>query len=259
MADTKTFVANTPVWVDLSSTDAAKARDYYAKLFGWKVEVAAEPDAGGYALAKINGKDVAGIGPVQTPDGPSAWMLYIGTNDADATARKVEAAGGKVIAPPFEVLKSGRMAVFQDPSGAFISVWEPNEMKGAQVMYEANSFGWAELNARGVDAAKPFYTKVFGWGEKTSEMGEGQPPYTEFQNAGESVGGVFEMSEMVPAQVPSYWMVYFVVDNVDNSFQKAIDQGGTELMKPQDFPGGRFGLVQDPQGASFGLLKMQER
>src|SRR4030088_1449814 len=165
MADTKTFVVNAPVWVDLSSTDAAKAREYYAKLFGWKVEVAPEPDAGGYALAKLNGKDVAGIGPVQTPDGPSAWMLYIGTNDADATAKKVEAAGGKVIAPPFDVLKSGRMAVFQDPSGAFISVWEPNEMKGAQVMYEPNSFGWAELNARGVDSAKPFYKKVFGWTE----------------------------------------------------------------------------------------------
>ena len=259
MADTKTFVVNAPVWVDLSSTDAAKARDYYAKLFGWKVELAPDPDAGGYALAKLDGKDVAGIGPAQSPDGPSAWMVYIGTTDADATAKKVEAAGGKVIAPPFEVLKSGRMAVFQDPSGAFISVWEPNEMKGAQVMYEPNSFGWAELNARGVDRAKPFYTKVFGWGEKASEMGEGQPPYSEFQNAGESVGGAWEMSDMVPAEVPSYWMVYFLVDDVDKSFQKAIDQGGTELMKPQDFPGGRFGLVQDPQGASFGLLKMLPR
>ena len=51
MAETKTFVANTPVWVDLSSTDAAGSRDYYAKLFGWKVELAPEPDAGGYALA----------------------------------------------------------------------------------------------------------------------------------------------------------------------------------------------------------------
>jgi predicted enzyme related to lactoylglutathione lyase len=83
MADTKTFIANAPVWVDLSSTDAAKARDYYAKLFGWKVELAPEPDAGGYALAKLNGKDVAGIGPAQTPDGPSAWMVYIGSKDAE--------------------------------------------------------------------------------------------------------------------------------------------------------------------------------
>ena len=129
MAETKTFVANVPVWVDLSSTDAAKSRDYYSKLFGWKVELAPEPDAGGYALAKLHGKDVAGIGPAQTPDGPSAWMVYIGTHDADKVAKAVEAAGGTVVAPPFDVLKSGRMAVFQDPAGAFISTFQPKSFE----------------------------------------------------------------------------------------------------------------------------------
>jgi predicted enzyme related to lactoylglutathione lyase len=166
MADTKTFVANAPVWVDLSSTDAAKARDYYAKLFGWKVELAPEPDAGGYALAKLDGKDVAGIGPAQTPEGPSAWMVYIGKHDAEQTAKKVEAAGGKVIAPPFDVLKSGRMAVFQDPVGAFISVWQPREMQGAQLMYAPNSFAWAELNARGNREGQAVLHQSFRLGRK---------------------------------------------------------------------------------------------
>src|SRR5258708_30640411 len=74
MAETKTFVANAPVWVDLASADADKARDYCSKLFGWKVEVAPDPDAGGYALAKLNGKDVAGIGPARLPMGrPRGW------------------------------------------------------------------------------------------------------------------------------------------------------------------------------------------
>jgi predicted enzyme related to lactoylglutathione lyase len=258
MAETKTFVANAPVWVDLSSTDAARARDYYAKLFGWKVEVAPDPDAGGYALAKLNGKDVAGIGPAQTPDGPSAWMVYIGTHDADKVAKAVEAAGGKVVAPPFDVLKSGRMGVFQDPSGAFISVWQPKEMNGAQVIGEPSSFAWAELNARGIDKAKPFYQKVFGWAGHDAEMGEDQPPYTEFHLAGERIAGGMEMNPMVPQQVPSYWMVYFAVEDVDNAFKKAIDIGGQEMLAPQDFPGGRFAILSDPQGASFGLLKLKQ-
>src|SRR5260370_42229331 len=120
MAETKTFVANAPVWVDLSSTDADKARDYYSKLFGWKVEVAPDPDAGGYALAKVNGKDVAGIGPAQTPHRPSARMVYIGTHDAHKVAKAVEPAGDKVVAPPLELLKCRRMALFQDPAGALI-------------------------------------------------------------------------------------------------------------------------------------------
>src|SRR5207248_2812771 len=139
------------------------------------------PKAGGYALAKQDGKDVAGIGGTQNPNGPSAWMVYIGTKDADALAKKVEAAGGKVIAPPFAVLKSGRMAVFQDPSGAFISAWEPNE-------------------------------------------------------------------------VPSYWMVYFGAIDVDKTHKKAVDLGGQEMLPPADFPGGRFSILTDPQGAAFGIL-----
>jgi len=256
MPDAKTFVVNAPAWVDLASKDAAASRDYYAKLFGWKVEIAG-PDAGGYALAKSGGKDVAGIGPVQDPNAPSAWSLYIGTRDVDALAKKVEAAGGKVVAPPFDVLKSGRMAVFQDPSGAFISAWQPNEMHGFEVMGKANSYGWTELNSRNFDTAKGFYTKVFGWTQKVSPMGEGQGDYTEFQLDGQSIAGGMDMNPMVPAEVPSYWMVYFGTDDVDKAHKKAIDLGGKEMLAPQDFPGGRFSILQDPQGAAFGLLIMK--
>src|SRR5712692_9234830 len=166
MADAKTFVANAPAWIDLSSTDPAAGRDFYAKLFGWKVEVTTDPAAGGYALAKQGGKDIAGIGGTQDPKAPSAWMVYIGTRDAGATAKKVEAEGGKVIAPPFDVMKSGRMAVFQDPSGAFFSVWQPGEQHGFELAQAPNTFAWAELSTKGVDSVKPFYQKVFGWGIK---------------------------------------------------------------------------------------------
>jgi len=257
MADTKTSVANTPIWLDLSSSDPAAARDYYSKVFGWKIDVNPDPQYGGYALAKLNGKDVAGMGPKQQPEGPSAWMIYIGTDNADEAAKKIAAAGGNVIAPPMQVGPQGRMVVLQDPAGAFLGLWEPGEMKGAQVMQAPNSFAWAELNARGIDKAKPFYQKIFGWSPKKSEVGEGNPPYTEFQVKGESIAGGMEMNEMVPAQVPSYWMPYFGADDVDKAHQKAVAAGGKEMLPPQDFPGGRFSILQDPEGAAFGLMKMQ--
>jgi hypothetical protein len=209
-------------------------------------------------MAKIGDKNVAGIGGTQDPHAPSAWMTYIGTPDADGIAKKVEAAGGKVVAPPFAVLNAGRMAVFQDPSGAYISVWEPKEMQGADVMYAPNTFAWAELNARGFDSAEPFYKSVFGWGEKKSPMGEGQGDYTEFKLHDESIAGGMEMNPMVPSEVPSYWMVYFGVADVDKAFKKAVELGGHEMLAPMDFPGGRFAIVSDPQGASFGLMKMQQ-
>src|SRR5216684_735956 len=256
MAEAKTAVAHKPVWVDLATSDAAAARDFYSKLFGWKVEVNPDPQYGGYALAKIGGKDVAGIGPKQMAEAPSAWTVYIGTADAADTVKKAQAAGGNVIAPLMVVGDQGSMAILQDPSGAIFGVWQSNNMTGSQVMGKANSYGWAELNSRGVDKAKPFYKKLFGWGEKKSEMAEGME-YTEFLANGESIAGGMEMNSMVPAQVPSYWLAYFTVEDVDKSHDKAVVLGAKELLDPQDSPGGRFSILSDPQGASFGLLKMK--
>jgi predicted enzyme related to lactoylglutathione lyase len=257
MAEAKTSVAGRPAWVELSSSDAAGSRDFYARLFGWNVEVSPDPQYGGYGMAKVGGHDVAGIGPQQTP-GPTAWSIYIGTPDVEQLSEKVRAAGGTVVAPPFDVGGQGRMAVFQDPTGAFISGWQPAQM-GEFHSGEPNMFGWAELNSRGIEKAVPFYTEVFGWTTKTSDMGEGQPPYTEFQIGGQSIVGGMEMNPMVPAEVPSYWQVYFAVDDVDQSFKKATDLGAQTMLEPQDFPGGRFAILSDPQGAAFGLLKMEPR
>jgi uncharacterized protein len=249
---------NRLAWVDLSSADAAASRDFYAKLFGWAVEVSPDPQYGGYAIAKIGGEDVAGIGPTQSPGQPTTWSLYIGTDDAAALSDKVQAAGGTVVVPAMGVGDQGKFAVFQDPTGAFISGWQPSAM-GTFRSGEANTLGWAELNARGLEKAIPFYRQVFGWTTKTSPMGEGQSDYTEFQVDGESIAGAMEMNPMVPAEVPSYWMAYFNVDDVDAAYQKALGLGAREMLAPQEFPGGRFAIVSDPQGATFGLLKSQGR
>jgi len=253
MADTATAIINKPAWVDLATTDPAAARDFYSKVFGWNIEVNADPQYGGYALAKINGQDAAGIGGTQSPEQPSAWSVYIGTKDIDALAAQVTAAGGTVAAPPFDVGDQGRMAVFQDPSGAFISGWYGSRMGGFQT-HGANAFGWAELNARGVETTLPFYQQVFGWTTKPSDSPD--QPYTEFQVDGESIGGATEMNPMVPAEMPNYWLVYFTVADVDATHRKAIDAGGRELLAPIDFPGGRMSIVSDPQNAAFGLMSL---
>ena len=257
MTEMATRIANRPVWVDLSSTDAAGSRDFYSKLFGWQVEVNPDPQYGGYGLARIGGRDAAGIGPSQTPEMPTHWNLYIGTEDAEATARAVETAGGKTAAPPFDVGDQGRMAVFQDPTGAFISVWETTNMGGFQAS-GPNTFGWAELNARGIEKALPFYEQVFGWGTTRSPM-PGGPEYIEFQSDGQSVAGAAEMNPTAAPSMPSAWLVYFDVEDVPATFRKAIDLGGQELVAPQSYPGGEFAIIADPQGGAFGLFKSSAR
>jgi predicted enzyme related to lactoylglutathione lyase len=249
-------VANKPVWVELSTPDAAASRDFYAKLFGWKVEVIQDPQYGGYGMARIGDQDAAGIGPKQSPDAPTAWAIYIGTDDVDRLADKVKAAGGTVVAPPFDVGDQGRMAVFQDPTSAIISAWQAAAMRTFAVD-QPNSYGWAELNARGLEKAIRFYETVFGWTHTTSEAEGDSPPYTQFQLDGQNIAGAMEMNPQTPAGVPSYWMAYFSVADVDRSFQQAVQAGGREMVAPQDYPGGRFAIVSDPQGAAFGLMNIR--
>src|SRR5258708_37192335 len=120
MADTKTFVADAPAWIDLSTTDKAASRDFYSRLFGWKIEVGG-PDTFEYGMAKIGNKFVAGIGGKQE-NAPSPRMVYNGTRDAGGVAKKIEAAGGKGGAPPFDVFQSSPMAGVHDPNGTFFAV-----------------------------------------------------------------------------------------------------------------------------------------
>ena len=263
MADPATTTAgepgwtNKPIWVDLASSDPEASRAFYSTVFGWHVEVNPDPQYGGYALAQIGGDRVAGIGPKMMPEAPTAWSIYIGTPDVDRLAAKVQSAGGTVVAPPMTVGDQGRMAVFQDPSGAFISAWQPISMAGF-VDGVANTFRWAELSARGIEKAIPFYGAVFGWEPKSYPMGDGQPPYTQFMIGEAAVAGGAEMNSMVPAVMPSYWMVYFAVPDADATFKQAIKAGATEMMAPQEFPGGRFAIVIDPQGAPFGLHQLSK-
>jgi uncharacterized protein len=251
MTDSTIRVVNKPVWIDLASSDPAASRAFYARAFGWAIEVNPDPQYGGYALARSGGRDVAGIGGTQAPGAPTAWSIYIGTADAEELAEKVGAAGGTVVMPPFDIGDQGRMAVFQDPSGAFICAWQPAAMTGFGTD-APNSYRWAELSSRGIDRAIPFYAAVFGWDARAREMPEG-PPYFMFQLGGEDVAGGMEMSPMVPADVPSNWMVYFGVDDIDASFRTALEAGAHEMLAPRDFPNGRFAIVGDPQGAVFGL------
>lgn len=257
MTQAATATTNKPAWVDLATKDPAGARDYYAKLFGWQIDVNPDPQYSGYGRAQIDGKDVAGIGGTQSPDQPSTWSFYIGTDDADALAGKVEAAGGTVAGAPFDVGDQGRMAVFRDPTGAFFSVWQATRMGGFQVQ-DRNAYAWAELNARSVEDAIAFYTKVFGWSTRRSEMPDA-PDYTEFLVGDESIAGAWELNPNAPAGAPNAWLVYFGVDDVDAAAAKAVELGGHEVNGPQDFPGGRFAIVSDPQGATFGLLRTQPR
>jgi predicted enzyme related to lactoylglutathione lyase len=244
-----------PAWVDLASPDAAASRDFYSKLFGWEVSVNPDPQYGGYAIAQIGDEQVGGIGPTQSPQQPTAWSLYIGSDDVDALAARVPGLGGQVLAPPFDVGDQGRMATFADPSGAVISAWQASTMRPWRSDW-SNTYGWAELTTRGLSKAIPFYEQLFGWTSKTDDVGGGQT-YTQFAVDGEQILGAVDTPPEGQESMAGYWMVYFNVENVDAMFARALELGAKEIFAPSDFFGGRFAIVQDPQGAMFGIVTSQ--
>jgi predicted enzyme related to lactoylglutathione lyase len=254
MPEKTEYAPGTPTWVDLATTDADAAGTFYSTLFGWRAEPVPGPDAGGYTMFTLNGRLVAAMAPMAGPDHPPAWTTYISTDDADKTVEIAEAAGAKVLQPPMDVMGAGRMAIFADPTGAVIALWQPGEHRGAQLVDEPGTFTWTELSTRDTAAAETFYTTTFGWTAESSDAGG--MAYTEYKVGDLSVAGMMAPGPDQPAGTPAYWMPYFAVADPDKAAGEASALGGTTLAGPMDFPGGRLAILRDPQGAVFGVLRL---
>ena len=258
MADVSSHVPGTFCWPELATTDQKAAVAFYRALFDWEVHEEPMGPTETYSLFRMRGVDVAAgssLRPEERQHGvPPHWNSYVAVKNVDESAKRAQELGAKVLAPPFDVMDAGRMAVLQDPTGAVFQVWQGNKSIGARILNEAGALCWTELATRDTKTAERFYAQFFGWTAKVG--GAGTPmEYTEFLNQGKGVGGMMAMPEMVPAHVPAYWMPYFQVVNCDASTEKARTLGATVLVGPQDIPNtGRFSAVRDPQGAVFAVF-----
>lgn len=244
-----------PSWADVGTPDLQRDIEFYSQLFGWQCQQG-PPEAGGYTIAEIDQKAVAGLGPQLNPQAPPSWLTYINVDSADDVAAKVTANGGQTFMGPMDVMDVGRMAVFADPVGAFFAVWQPGAHKGAGLVNEPNTMVWNELITTDLEKSKAFYGAVFGWG---AEVHEGDMPYTEWQLGGRSIGGMMAKPPMMPAEVPPHWNVYFAVADLDEARNAIQKLGGQVLAEPFDTPTGPFVPVMDPTGAAFSVIQMNQR
>ncbi|HWW67738.1 MAG TPA: VOC family protein [Solirubrobacterales bacterium] len=259
MSERTSYAPGTPSWVDLGSPDVDAAAEFYGALFGWEVHEAGDPEqTGGYRMAYLREKPVAGMMKLMQEGQPPAWTTYVSVEDADATAAAVKEAGGSVIAEPMDVLDVGRMAVFADPAGAVFSIWQPRAHPGSGLANEPGAFSWNELNTRDPDAAKAFYGSVFGWDFEDNDMGE-MGTYTSLKLGDGPVGGMLDMGARgVPEEVPTHWQVYFAVEDTDAAVDQAKQGGGSVMVEPIDIPAGRFAILTDPHGASFAVIALSD-
>src|SRR2546423_7497517 len=157
-------------WVDLTTSDAAAARRFYADLFGWELDDNEIPGGGIYTMCKVDGEYVGAISP-STDQAPPRWNSYVTVASADESAAKAKEAGANLIEEPFDVMQAGRMALLQDPTGAALCVWEPREAIGAGRVNEPGCLTWNELHTPDIDAAASFYRELFGWTTDAMDTG----------------------------------------------------------------------------------------
>jgi predicted enzyme related to lactoylglutathione lyase len=240
-------------WADLATNDLDAAISLYTDLFGWDVNAQDIPGGGVYAMFQIDGKDVAAASTMQEEQAaqgiPPHWNVYVTVEDAEQAAKSAEAAGGTIVAPAFDVMGVGRMAVLADPTGAIFNVWEPMSNIGAQILQDDNTLGWTELMTTDPKKAVDFYGELFGYtGTPFGEDGT----YTVLTRGEAQIAGVMQAQE----GWRSAWGIYFNVADVDEIARKTKAAGGQAYLEPQDMPEvGRVAVLADPQGAAFGVVK----
>jgi uncharacterized protein len=256
MGERTQYTPGTFCWTDLATTDQEAAKTFYSGLFGWEAEDMPVGDGNFYSMMRLGGKDVAAIAPqppMQRDAGvPPVWNSYVSVESADAAADRAKELGATVHAPAFDVLEAGRMAVIQDPQGAFFMVWQPKQHFGAALVNTAGAFVWNELSSPDTDAATAFYSDLFGW---TITPFEGSPePYLSIKNGEANNGGIRELNQ---PGVPPHWLVYFGVDDIDAGIAKVEELGGSKMVGPIEIQIAKIAIVQDPQGAAFAIYAGQ--
>lgn len=244
-------------WIELATTDQNAAKNFYGKLFGWEANDMPTGPNDFYTIFKLNGRDVAAAYTLkqeqQSAGTPSSWMLYVAVDNVDDSVKRANQLGAKVCMDAFDVFDIGRMAVIQDPTGAMISLWQAIKHSGTGVTGEQGTLCWADLSTSDPEAARKFYSQLFGWTiEKAENDSSG---YQVIKNGDQFIGGVQPVQHRNP-NAPPHWLAYFDVANCDSMTANAKQLGAQTRMDPMTVENvGRWSVLADPQGAVFAAFQ----
>jgi hypothetical protein len=222
-------------------------------VVGWTA-IQARPD---YAILCSAAGSVGGLldmpEPARKAGAGPAWFGYIGVDDVDACAGRVQAAGGAIHRPPEDIPGGvGRFAMVADPQGAAIVLFTPQPAAETPAREGVGTCAWRELFAADGKSAFDFYAAMFGWTRSAAHDMGPMGVYQLFAIDGVETGGM--MTEPGPSPRP-HWNYYFQVDGAAAAAERVAKGGGKVLNGPMQVPGGGWTVqANDPQGAFFGLF-----
>ena len=242
------------VWEELMTTDVAAAATFYGNVAGLTTMKA--PFDPNYTIWKASAGNLGGLvampAEARAMGAAPSWLSYIGTDDADATARAAEALGGRVLRGPFDIADGGRIAILQDPQGVTFAIYANAKGSGTPPAPELGHASWHELVTTDIAAAMHFYQQLFGWSLMTDmDMGP-QGVYRMFgpEGAPAPFGGMYVRGE----QPGPMWLPYIRVADARPATKKAASLGAKIIYGPVQVPGGGWiSMGFDLQGVMFAL------
>ncbi|MEU4493027.1 VOC family protein [Streptomyces sp. NPDC023998] len=248
------FAEGTPCWVDAALPDAEAGKRFYGELFGWTFRHGEGLQFDAYSDEKL----VAALVPKSDGRMPTVWGVYFATSDATTLVGKIREAGGQVIVDRQPVGTSGTVVVAADPGGAVFGAWQPGDRDGFEKQGKPGSFCWTEVYSRDKERVDPFYESVFGF--QGTDLSDASVDFRMWSPAGTkpgedtAIGGRSVITDAFPAEMPGHFLIYFCVDDCDETAAAVTRLGGRVQAPPFDIPYGRIAVLADNQGASFAVL-----
>lgn len=184
---------------------------------------------------------------------PPSWTPYVNVESAERRVSRARELGAEILMDTMKVEEVGRVAIIRDPTGAVFGLWQTGTHTGAAIINSPGALCWSEARTHDLDAAKEFYTKLFGWGcAQSTEMGG--MPYVQFTQEGTQVAGLSQLSGPGAEQTPAHWGITFGVEDATTAIDTATRLGATVTYGPMDIPFGTIAGFVDPQGAHIGVI-----
>lgn len=118
-------MANPFVHVELNTTDPARAKAFYGKLFDWKLEDVEMEPGFTYTMIKVGEGTGGGMMKHPMPGAPSTWLAYVLVDDVGVATAKAKSLGATIAKEATEIPGVGWFSIIVDPTGATLALWKP--------------------------------------------------------------------------------------------------------------------------------------
>lgn len=259
----------TPIWFDLPTPDREAGKAFYSAVFGWGWHEFTSEPLGTYSLATKHGRDVAALmdeaHTKRAADSPKMWRTFFWTDDLEAAADRCKAAAGTLISGINVHGDLGRSIECTTHEGVSFVLWNGRDALAGRATRDLGTPHWAEYYTRDVDGSYRFFGDVLGINLNAMKLKldpNANETYTyhimsvkgNSGDNGEGVGGMIEMDDQWEG-VPNHMMVYFAVEDCDETAKLVGSNGGRVCVPPTEIPSGRFAVLEDPQGCTFSVLQ----